>query len=301
VKLHGIVCCAICFALPAFAGNASSSSKSQNQDQKPAVQSASAQRSRWAVETLNQTQHAREALVNHHNATAKQDVNRALDLIGKIENTKVNNSNMSSQQMDRLVPIYSEFEQTSFLQPVLMAQHKSSADNSQKDSSQMAKNSSSSMPQSDRSEAVTTVDQGYTTIALDTNAAKSDLQAAKDDLAKNDAGDADLKLAAVQESVALASSEENRPLVKARENLGLAESAVKNNNSAEAKATLTAAATALDSYAQNNSAKHSADAKNLSTEIKSAANDVSGNGESAANTKIENWWNKVADWTQATT
>jgi len=274
------------------------------QDQKPAMQSASAQRSRWAVQTLNVTQQARQALVNHDNSVAKRDVNRALNLIDKIDNTKVSNSDTSSQQVDRLVPIYSEFEQTSFLQPVLTAQHKSSAENSPKepqDKSEMAKNSSSQMPQSDRPQAVTAVDQGYTLIALDTNAAKTDLQAAKDDLAKNDAGAADLKLAAVQQSVALASSEENRPLVKARENLGLAESAMMNNNSREAKATLTAAANALDSYAQNNSAKHSADAKSLSAEIKSATKDMSSNNQSASNTKIENWWNKLAEWTQATT
>src|SRR6185312_2217707 len=155
MKLQRIACCAICFALPAFAqtskGNLSSS---QQKSDKPPVQSTAAQRSRWAVETLNYTQQARQALSNHDTSTAKQDVNQALNLIDKIDTDKVSTSNSSSQQADRLVPIYAEFEQTSFLRPVLTAQHKNSNVNAP-GNSEMAKNSSNSnLPQSDRPEAI---------------------------------------------------------------------------------------------------------------------------------------------------
>lgn len=298
MKLHGMVCCAICFALPVFAQTSSNNtSNSQNNNDKPPVQSAAAQRSRWAVGALNQTQQARQALSNKDTSSAKQDVTQALTLIGKIDNTKVDNSSASSQKADRLVPIYAEFEQTSFLQPVLTAQHKTSNEGSK--NSEMATNSSNStLPQSDRPEAVTAVDQGYTLIALDTNAAKNDLQQAQSDLRNNNSKDADQKLAAVQESVALASSEENRPLVRARENLGLAESAAQNKNFSEAHATLQAAATALDGYSQNSSAKHASEAKNLSQEIRTSTSQ-STRASSVSQKQIDSWWNQVADWTQA--
>jgi hypothetical protein len=298
MKLQGILCCAICFALPVFAQTSPNhSSNSQNNNDKPPVQNEAAQRSRWAVETLNYTQQARQALSSNNPSSAKQDVEQALNLISKIDNSKIKNTSSSSQQADRLVPIYTEFEQTSFLQPVLTAQHKTSKESSS--DSEVAKNSSNStLPQSDRPEAVTAVDQGYTLIALDTNAAKNDLQQAETDLNNNDSKDADQKLAAVQESVALASSEENRPLVRARENLGLADSAAENNNFSEARATLQAAATALDGYSQNGSAKHASDAKNLSQEIRTATRQSS-RASSVSQKQIDSWWNQVADWTQA--
>ena len=61
MKLQRIVCCAICFALPMFAQTSSKhSSNWQNQNDNPSVQNAVAQRSRWAVETLNTlSKHAR--------------------------------------------------------------------------------------------------------------------------------------------------------------------------------------------------------------------------------------------------
>jgi hypothetical protein len=299
MKLQGIVCCAISFALPVFAQPSwNNSSNSQNKSDKPPVQSAAAQRSRWAVETLNYTQQARQALSNNDASSAKQDVDQALNLISKIDDAKTNNSSSSSQKADRLVPIYAEFEQTSFLQPVLTAQHKTSQESSK--NSEMARNASNSnLPQSDRPEAITAVDQGYTLIALDTNAAKNDLQEAQADLNKNDSKDAEQKLTAVQESVALASSEGNRPLVRARENLGLAESAAQNKNFPEARATLKAAANALDGYSQNGSAKHASDAKNLSREIRTATGQSSSSSSHVSQKQIDSWWNQVADWTQA--
>lgn len=298
MKLQRIVCCAICFALPMFAQTSSKhSSNWQNQNDNPPVQNAVAQRSRWAVETLNYTQQARQALSNNDSSGAKQDIEQALNLISKIDNTKTNTASSSSQQADRLVPIYAEFEQTSFLQPVLTAQQRTSKQSSS--NSQMANNSSNStLPQSDRPEAVTAVDEGYTLIALDANAAKSDLQKAQTDLNNHDSRDADRKLAAVQESVALASTEQDRPLVRARENLGLAESAAGNNNFSEARATLQAAATALEGYSQDGSAKHASDAKNLSQEIRTATR-RSSSAPSVSQKQIDSWWNQVADWTQA--
>ena len=72
MKLQRIVCCAICFALPMFAQTSSKhSSNWQNQNDNPPVQNAVAQRSRWAVETLNYTQQARQALSNNDSSGAK--------------------------------------------------------------------------------------------------------------------------------------------------------------------------------------------------------------------------------------
>ena len=308
MKCKAIVCFLACAAMTCFAQDSSTSNKqsAQNQNSPAAIQSPIAQRSHWAVQTISLTDQARQAIAQQDQSTAKNDVSQALEKINKIESNP-NNSASSSQNVD-MVPIFAEFERSSFLQPVMMAQHKTApsgemaSGNQQTSNSsnqQVAQNEKSQLPQSDRPEAVTQVDQGFTTISLNVNTAKSDLQKAKSDLAKNDTNSADQDLMGVQQAVTLQSAEMTRPLVRARENLGLAESAIQSQDYSEAKATLTAASRALENYARNNnSAQHASDAKQLGQQIKSFSQQID-NNHSDAGSKVSGWWNQIANWTQS--
>jgi hypothetical protein len=313
MKLKALVCFVACAAMacaaqPAKDHNTGNSSEhntattSNNATASSASNTAEVKRSREAVRALTLTDQARHAIVSHNVATAKKDVTQALAALDEIDRSHVSATSVQNGQ----VPIFAEFETTSFLQPVMTAQHKTppesanlNANNNstQKNSTEVAKNQNSALPQSDRPEAIAAVDGGFTVITLDTKAARNNLEKAKQDLASNDMGDADLALAQVQQSVDLESAGSNLPLVRARENLGLADSAVQAKNYTEAQASLNAAASALENYGQT-SGQHASAAKQLSQQIKSASQNLETN-KSSADTKISNWWKEVSNWTQA--
>ena len=132
--------------------------------------------------------------------------------------------------------------------------------------------------------------------ALDVDAAMEHLQAAKQHLANNEPGKADLELARAQQSVDTGSISTDMPLVRARENLALARDEVSSGKYSQAKTELKAAATALNNYAQDSHAQHAKDAKNLMTQIKSQTASMQGS-HGIDKQKIDTWWNEVANWT----
>lgn len=319
---------AFCIAVPGYAQSSSSnskSSKSSDQAQSQAAktndqtsQSNPQQKmkvSKEAVHALRLTDQARQALINKDQNRASTDVDQALSLLNQVEQKMPVNKNDNTH----VVPIFAELEQTSFLQPVLTAkgqsqgQQQSAANNGAKSNSsssnsQSASNSQQSsssganaLPQSDQPpgnapEVVKGVEGGFSYIALDVDAAREHLQAAKQALKNNDAGKADLELARAQESVDAGTIATNMPLVRARENLSLARSDVKSSSYSQAKADLTAAANALKDYAKDTQAPHAQDASKLSGQIQSAASSIQ-SSHTASSQKIDNWWNQLANWT----
>ena len=319
---------AFCIAVPGYAQSSSSnskSSKSSDQAQSQAAktndqtsQSNPQQKmkvSKEAVHALRLTDQARQALINKDQNRASTDVDQALSLLSQVEQKMPVNKNDNTH----VVPIFAELEQTSFLQPVLTAkgqsqgQQQSAANNGAKSNSsssnsQSASNSQQSsssganaLPQSDQPpgnapEVVKGVEGGFSYIALDVDAAREHLQAAKQALKNNDAGKADLELARAQESVDTGTIATNMPLVRARENLSLARSDVKSSSYSQAKADLTAAANALKDYAKDTQAPHAQDASKLSGQIQSAASSIQ-SSHTASSQKIDNWWNQLANWT----
>lgn len=319
---------AFCIAVPGYAQSSSSnskSSKSSDQAQSQAAktndqtsQSNPQQKmkvSKEAVHALRLTDQARQALINKDQNRASTDVDQALSLLNQVEQKMPVNKNDNTH----VVPIFAELEQTSFLQPVLTAkgqsqgQQQSAANNGAKSNSsssnsQSASNSQQSsssganaLPQSDQPpanapEVVKGVEGGFSYIALDVDAAREHLQAAKQALKNNDADKADLELARAQESVDAGTIATNMPLVRARENLSLARSDVKSSSYSQAKADLTAAANALKDYAKDTQAPHAQDASKLSGQIQSAASSIQ-SSHTASSQKIDNWWNQLANWT----
>lgn len=319
---------AFCIAVPGYAQSSSSNSKSskssdQAQSQAAKTNDQSSQSnpqqkmkvSKEAVHALRLTDQARQALINKDQNRASTDVDQALSLLNQVEQKMPVNKNDNTH----VVPIFAELEQTSFLQPVLTAkgqsqgQQQSAANNGAKSNSsssnsQSASNSQQSsssganaLPQSDQPpsnapEVVKGVEGGFSYIALDVDAAREHLQAAKQALKNNDAGKADLELARAQESVDTGTIATNMPLVRARENLSLARSDVKSSSYSQAKADLTAAANALKDYAKDTQAPHAQDASKLSGQIQSAASSIQ-SSHTASSQKIDNWWNQLANWT----
>lgn len=325
---------AFCIAVPGYAQSSSSNSKSskssdQAQSQAAKTNDQSSQSnpqqkmkvSKEAVHALRLTDQARQALINKDQNRASTDVDQALSLLNQVEQKMPVNKNDNTH----VVPIFAELEQTSFLQPVLTAkgqsqgQQQSAANNGAKSNSsssnsQTASNSQSSsnsqqssssganaLPQSDQPpanapEVVKGVEGGFSYIALDVDAAREHLQAAKQALKNNDAGKADLELARAQESVDTGTIATNMPLVRARENLSLARSDVNSSSYSQAKADLTAAANALKDYAKDTQAPHAQDASKLSGQIQSAASSIQ-SSHTASSQKIDNWWNQLANWT----
>lgn len=319
---------AFCIAVPGYAQSSSSNSKSskssdQAQSQPAKTNDQTSQSnpqqkmkvSKEAVHALRLTDQARQALINKDQNRASTDVDQALSLLSQVEQKMPVNKNDNTH----VVPIFAELEQTSFLQPVLTAkgqsqgQQQSAANNGAKSNSsssnsQSASNSQQSsssganaLPQSDQPpgnapEVVKGVEGGFSYIALDVDAAREHLQAAKQALKNNDAGKADLELARAQESVDTGTIATNMPLVRARENLSLARSDVNSSSYSQAKADLTAAANALKDYAKDTQAPHAQDASKLSGQIQSAASSIQ-SSHTASSQKIDNWWNQLANWT----
>jgi hypothetical protein len=214
-----------------------------------------------------------------------------------------------------VVPIYAELEQTSFLAPSLAAKNANHENakpgNSQNQQSASAGNSgqqnsqkqmaSNALPQSDQTasngpEVVKSVEGGFSYIGLDMDAMREHLQAAQNALKNNKPGDADLELARAQGAIVTGSIESNMPLVRARENLSLAQDNLRSGNYTKAKVELKAAAKALNGYSKDAQAPHAKDAKNLGAQITSAANSATSNHASVEK-NVDTWWNQLADWT----
>ncbi len=289
----------------------SNSKKAQSQNQAKQNESQPQQKmqiSKEAVHALRLTADARQAIINKDESKAKTDVDQALNLLKQVEQKAPTNNNGNTH----VVPIYAELEQTSFLQPVLVAKSQTQnsgqqqmANQSSSSGTQMANKSeqssqSSALPQSDQPpknngpEVVRWVEGGFSYIGLDVDAAREHLQAAQQDLKNNKPGEADVELARAQQSADTGAIDTNMPLVRARENLSLARTELTNGKAIQAKADLRAASNALNDYAQNQQAPHARDAKSLSSQIKSSARATNNASERQ---KIANWWNQLADWT----
>ena len=286
-----------------------SNSEASNSTQKPSPSKANdkMQVSKKAVHALRLTQDARQALINKDQASAQKQVNEALNLVNEVEQKTPTNP----KDKTRVVPIYAELEQTSFLEPALSAKNEAKSGeqrqqaanetHSGSSSSQSGNTSSNALPQSDQMsnapEVVKWVEGGYSYIGLDLDAAREHLQAAQQALKNNNPGNADLELARAEGSIVTGEIQSNMPLVRARENLSLAQDDMKQGNYTKAKVDLKATGKALKDYSNSNAqAPHAKEARNLGNQISSATNSITQN-HTGMQQKVANWWNQLADWT----
>ena len=102
-------------------------------------------------------------------------------------------------------------------------------------------------------------------------------------------------LAAAGTELAMETVQANLPLLAARENLSIAESAINNHRTKEASAALKEAAEDLKKFADSNPPQHVEDARKLSTDMESFAQGLRAN-ENGASGKVDGWWHEVDAW-----
>lgn len=250
------------------------------------------QQSRAAASMLHHTDMARQAIRERNQQKAKTHIDQALEAAGKIQTTA------------ETIPIYTEFEQVSVIEPLQAARTEREGESTAsreapqtQTQTQSAERQQQPSTQQPSGAVVEDVEGGFTSVAVDMSQARTHLDAAKTALRNNDMMGADRALQAVQTSVSMTTAQADMPLVKARQNLALALTQVRENQASAAQAPLKEAIDALESYRQMPSAKHSTEAAQLSRDIQNYVGTMQQKSQSATAEQIQQWWNMVANWT----
>jgi hypothetical protein len=214
-----------------------------------------------ASQVLQHTDIARQAIAHRDRQAALDHVAQALSVAGKINST--------------YVPIASEFDAVSTTVP---AKRQGSADRLKHNAS------------------ISEVSGTYTATILNVSSARNQLMATQAALEKGDLEAADLDLVAVQSDVVTKSFSGDLPLVRAKQNLELALTRVKDGNYKDAILPLKSASRALDKYAHQNPAPPPADlASRYSLDMDAYAERIAKDHADAAD-RIAGWRDKVTDW-----
>jgi len=176
------------------------------------------------------------------------------------------------------VPIYREYDSIDVLSPVI-------------EQMQSKGKASTSVPD------VAYAGYDYTGIKLDLRLAKRDLESAQDLITKKDTKAA---TAALQDILATGVifefSSVDQPLVRAMDNLRLADSEIKANHPGEAKAALGGASDALKNYEKLTDDTRSKEVATLGKEIDAAAKEIAQEKPETFTPKAEGWWARCRNW-----
>lgn len=234
--------------------------------------SARMRESRTAMQLIDSTRSAREAIARNDTRAALDAVKRALD---------------ASREIDRKhgrpgkIPVYSEVVRISVHAPAKVGgtppSHTGSADRTRQPIQQVAAE--------------------YTNVFLNTTSTTKHLYQARAALERNDIKSAGNALAAVQSAVTTESVGADMPLIRARENLVIAAGQVRTGDYRSAQVTLGTAVEALENYANGVNPAHEAQARVLGREIVLYAQRLLTDSNGAA-AKIEDWWDRIASWTE---
>jgi hypothetical protein len=235
------------------------------------------QMSQLATRLLQHADQARHALQNNEKQAAVKHIDQAL----------ANQSQLASLAKSKgtslIVPLYTEFDETSTLGSLAAAKKNNEQPNAKK------------TPNTYTPVTVEQASGEFTFVGLDLDKAKTRLDAAKTALHNGNAQAATDSLAAVETDLVRETEQTNFPLLAARENLGIAESAIQNGHSKEAAAALKEASKDLDTFASGNPPRHADQARNLSKTVNSYSQNI-GTNHTAAPSKIDGWWHEVDNW-----
>ena len=226
-----------------------------------------------ATRLLQQVDLARQAVDSKNKQAALQHINTALSDQSRIS------ALAKAKNIAAIVPLYSEFDEGSVLGPIEAKR----------------KNQKSSGSSAANSVGVEETTGQFTFVGLDLDKTKQHLEAAKASLNSNNMQAARDSLNAVDNELVMETVTADLPLVTARQNLALAESAARKNEYKETQTALQDACSALDRYAGQASGQHAQEAKQLSQTIHSYAQNVTQNHTGAAS-KIDGWWHQVDHW-----
>jgi hypothetical protein len=233
--------------------------------------------SRLAARMIMETDMARKAIAANNRTQADQHINNALNLAQQIKRLEPNKN---------IIPIYAELESKSVLQPVLEARGQM----------QGAPRTDESQAQSPAQGVVVERTRGqFTFIGIDTANSVKQLEAAKAALDNNNPVAADDALRAVEDNVITAQVSKDMPLLRARQNLALAETYAKQGRTRDASAALNAAASGLASYASSGGT-YAAEARTLEQQVRSYSQTVAQQSPQQAAAQIGSYWNETTSW-----
>jgi hypothetical protein len=237
--------------------------------------------SRLAARMLEQTNEARKAIRNKDRVQAEQNINNALNLAQQIQQMQPNR---------KIIPIYAELQSKSVLEPALEARTQPQGFQGQPPRTDEAQQGG--QPQG---MVVQKTTGQLTFIGVDMANTVQHLQAAKAALNNNNPVAADDALLAVENNVITAQVASDMPLLRARQNLALAETYAKQGRAQDTSAALEAAAEGLASYS-NAGGPHASQARALEQQVRSYSQSVRQQQPQQAAAQIETWWNETSSW-----
>ncbi len=244
------------------------------------VRAVNSEKASGIVDAANQ---ARDAIAQGNRRAAVAQVTRALGLQESLDR---------AGQKGQVVPVYSELVRMSISDPstvVGKGQIKHLATPREKTDIYAGKNQLSTVDQMSSVAHPATqqlVGAAFTRVALDTSAAETHLNAAREALDREDTKAADRELSAVQNALISETVAADVPLLRARENLAQAVRQAQHGDDNTAALSIHAAAEALESY----SGPKADDAHALAREMRPSGQDR----EHPAVSRIESWWDRVA-------
>lgn len=230
------------------------------------------QLSQQATRLIQEVEQARQAVAAKQTQAALSDIDHALSDRSQLASlAKANGRPM-------IVPLYTELDDSSTLGPVLAARK--------------------GKPQPNPSSPITVDDASaqFTFVGMDLDKAKSRLEAARTALHNNNPQAASDSLAAIGSDLVVQTEQTDLPLLAARENLGIAETAVKSGKYQEASAALKEASIDVDKYSKEGSAHHAHEASDLHKRIDVLTQTISQHHSTTAANTIDNWWHEVDGW-----
>ena len=256
--------------------NTQTSTNKPATSKQPTANQGAQRMSQLATRLLQHVDQARHAISSNDKQAALNHINQALAERNQL-------ATLAKSKGTSLVVLYTEFDETSTLGPMMAARKGKQAPES------------SNGP---KTYAPVTVEQAsgeFTFVGLDLDKAKTRLDSAKTALDNGNNQAASDSLSAIETDLIMETDEASFPLLAARENLGIAESAAKDAHPKEAAAALKEASTDLNKFADGNPPQHVDEARGLGRAIDSYAQNI-GPSHTAAVAKIDGWWHEVDSW-----
>jgi hypothetical protein len=251
--------------------------------------------SHQAAIILQETDQARQAISQNNRTAAMSHVQRALSATNSLQALVPSGT--------QNVPIFAELEQTDVVGPLVASR---GGMRGTARAARRAREQAQQQGEAARAGAmgqapvVRETEGGFTSINVNVPMAKQHLEAAQTALQNNNTKVADASLAAVQQGVTMTSVQTDLPLVRARENLVLAQQYAQTGNMQQAAAPLQAAVNALQEYQRTSpSGRYKDQAAQLASQISSYTGNIQQQNTSAAPAQIRQWWDQLAGWTQS--
>jgi hypothetical protein len=245
-----------------------------------------------ASRILKHTDQALTALADKNNEGALTNIGQGLKLVEIINSvlpaskvtTNIKNGALEYKDADDVkpgfVPIYREYDSIDVLSPVTEVKQFYA---------------STRQPGTVPDVAYAALD--YTSVKLDVRLAKRDLESAQELVKKDDVKAATAALRGILTTgVVFEFSSTDQPLVRAMDNLRLADTEFMANHPDQAKFALAGASDALKNYEKLTGDSRSKEAAGLRKEIDEVANDLAKEKSETFTTKVGGWWGRCRNW-----